>query len=136
MADPIIVQIENVSPVDRGTGAKTFPLVGSWAGAENLSVGVSAFEPGVAVPMHAHNVEEVVLVIEGQGECIMDGTVHQVQASDTSFIPAGIDHCFRNTGESMMRILWIYGSTNVTRTFAETGVTVPHLSDEDRIGGR
>jgi mannose-6-phosphate isomerase-like protein (cupin superfamily) len=136
MADPIIVKMEDITPVDRGAGAKTYPLIGSGAGAELLSVGVSAFEPGVAVPMHAHNVEEVVVVLEGAGECIVDGVSHPVKASDTTFIPSGRDHCFRNTGSSTMRILWIYGSTQVTRTFTETGVTVPHLSEADRIGGQ
>ena len=33
-----------------------------------------------------------------------------------------------------MSIMWVYGSTSVTRTFEETGLTVPHLSDEDIIG--
>lgn len=136
MADPLIVKMEEITPVDRGTGAKTYPLIGSGAGAELLSVGVSAFEPGVAVPMHAHNVEEVVVVLEGAGECIVDGVSHPVKTSDTTFIPSGRDHCFRNTGSSTMRILWIYGSTQVTRTFTETGVTVPHLSEADRIGGQ
>ena len=33
-----------------------------------------------------------------------------------------------NTGDSIMRILWVYGSTEVTRTFADTGETVEQFS--------
>ena len=33
-----------------------------------------------------------------------------------------------------MKILWVYGAKEVTRTFVETGITVPHLSPQDRIG--
>ena len=84
--------------------------------------------------MHSHNVEEMVIVLEGQGECEIDGIVRPVKLWDTTFIPKGIVHCFRNTGSGSMKIMWVYASTNVTRTFAETGVTVEHLSGEDLVG--
>jgi hypothetical protein len=35
-----------------------------------------------------------------------------------------------------MRILWVYGATHVTRTFADTGETVEHLSAGDKGGVR
>lgn len=33
-----------------------------------------------------------------------------------------------------MRILWVYGGTYVTRTIAETGETIEHLSAADLTG--
>ena len=47
---------------------------------------------------------------------------------DTTQIVPGEVHRFINTGDVPMRILWVYGSTEVTRTFTETGETVPQFS--------
>ena len=52
---------------------------------------------------------------------------------DTSFIPAEMPHRFLNIGEGPLKILWIYAAADVTRTFTETGETVPHLSTGDKV---
>lgn len=136
MADVKLLKFEDAERVDRGNGAITFPMVGKSDGAQAFSAGVTSFQPGVDVPMHSHNVEEMVIILEGAGECEIDGVVKPVKTWDTTYVPAGVVHCFRNTSAAQMSIMWVYGSTNVTRTFASTGETVPHLSDEDKIGGK
>ena len=52
---------------------------------------------------------------------------------DNSFIPANVPHRFYNIGDEPLTIFWIYGETNVTRTFTETGETVQHLSSGDKV---
>src|SRR3989442_441248 len=51
--------------------------------------------------------------------------------SAPAFIPEGRHHRFVNAGSGPMTILWVYNSTDVTRTFVATGETVPHLSPRD-----
>jgi quercetin dioxygenase-like cupin family protein len=121
-------------PVDRGNGALTYPLVSGADGTEAFTAGITAFQPGVGVPLHSHNAEEMVTVLEGEGECVIDGVRRPVNHFDTTLVPANVVHCFRNTGRQRMSIMWVYGSTSVTRTFADTGVTVQHLSPNDTIG--
>lgn len=109
-------------------------LVEPEIGAAHFIAGSSTFQPGVAVPLHSHNVEELVTVLEGTGECEIEGAVYPLKPFDTTFIPANVSHSFRNTGGAPLTILWVYGGTQVTRTFAATGRTVRHFSREDRVG--
>jgi len=136
MAEVKYLKFEDAERVDRGNGAITFPMVGKSDGAQAFSAGVTSFNPGVDVPLHSHNVEEMVIILEGEGECELDGEIKPVKTWDTTYVPPGVVHCFRNTGSAQMSIMWVYGSTNVKRTFASTGETVPHLSGADKIGGK
>ena len=128
-----IIRPDDQPQIDRGNGATSVPLFLKGTGATSFIAGISTFQPGVKVPLHSHNTDEMVTVLEGFGECEVDGKVTPVRAFDSSYILAGEVHCFRNLGDVPMKILWVYGSPDVTRTFAETGVTVPHLSEADRI---
>ena len=69
--------------------------------------------------------------MEGQGECEVDGVVTPLVPYDSTYIAAGKVHAFRNTGEAPMRILWIYSSMRVTRTFAGSDEEIEHLSGKD-----
>ena len=100
-------------------------------GSASLTMGISTFQPGSVIPLHSHNVEEAITILEGEAIAIIDGREYPVGAYDTTFVPPGVPHHFRNDSGGQMRFLWVYGGTHVTRTYAETGQTVEHLSAED-----
>lgn len=136
MALPRILRIKEITPIERGSNIQTYPLAGASTGAENLSNGVTCFPEGTSIPLHTHNVEETVTILEGEGICELPSGSHLVNSFDTSFIPPGVPHRFRNVGASVMKILWVYGGTQVTRTYTETGETVDQLGPDDRVDGR
>ena len=109
---------------DRGGGAFTTPLVSRRVGAMSFINGITEFGPGREVDFHSHNCEESVMVLEGDAILDIEGQEHLLHPFDTTWIPPNVVHRFRNAStDRAMKILWIYGSPDATRTIARTGAT-------------
>jgi HTH-type transcriptional repressor of puuD len=129
----LVLRPEQIDRFDRGNGVVTIPFVGRWNAAENrVTTGMTVFSPGTGIPLHSHNVEESVLVHEGEATAVIGDEEFDLVTGQATWVPAGIPHNFRNRGEGPMTIYWVYGGRDVTRTLSATGETFPHLSDADR----
>lgn len=128
---PAILRPHELPRVDRGGGARTTPLVSRRLGASQLLNGITEFAPGAAIAFHWHDCEESVMVIEGEAVFEMDGREIPLARLDTTWIPPGIPHRFRNpSATEALKILWIYASADATRTLAETGETRPIAAEQ------
>ncbi len=135
MTRATVAKLDDSPVYARGDGVETTLLIGSErCEAAVLTSGLTRFPPGKKVPFHFHNCDEQVTVLEGAALVEIEGEESvAVGPRDTTYVPAGKSHRFVNTGDGPLEILWIYTTDHVTRTFTETGETVGHLSEGDRV---
>jgi len=122
--EPKIFHPSEIPAVARGGGVKTIPLLTAKTGARSFINGVTTFPPNGSVPLHKHNCDESVLVLECNAVAEIAGDEHVLAEGDVTYIPEGVHHRFRNVSRTNdMKILWTYASIDADRTIIETGET-------------
>jgi quercetin dioxygenase-like cupin family protein len=110
--------------LERGRGIRTFNLVTRALGDGAFFNGITELDPGAEIPLHFHNCEESATVLEGVATVETPAGTISLAAPAGTWIPAGMPHRFVNASSSRMRVLWIYGGPEPTRTIVGTGVEV------------
>ncbi len=82
-------------------------LISRQDGAEHFAMRLFEVEPGGHTPLHTHPHEHGVFVVEGEGVLVCEAAEHGFRAEDVIFVPGGQEHCFKNTGQSLLRLLCI-----------------------------
>jgi len=99
----------NKLPVDvegaKGTAIRW--LISKEDGAENFALRMFELQPGGNTPLHTHPHEHEVFVLEGQGVFVYESKEYRFNAEYVIFVPGGREHQFRNTGDSVLRMLCI-----------------------------
>ncbi|GIX21322.1 MAG: hypothetical protein KatS3mg121_0105 [Gammaproteobacteria bacterium] len=78
----------------------------AWA-ADGFSCDLWVDPPGRVWADYVHDVDERVMVLEGDMEFEIEGVRHRPVPGETLLIPAGARHTVRNLGERTAR--WLYG---------------------------
>lgn len=89
-------------------------------GTQSVEAWKQSLAPGAATPPHFHECEEVIYVMEGDGEIAIEGKTMPFQANCTLIVPPRLVHQITNTGSEAMRLAaWL--SESPARVFLPSG---------------
>ena len=101
-------------------------------GATQCSAHENVLKPGVEVPAHRHAVEEVIVCLEGIGECVFHGQpAARYQAGSVIIIPPNTPHVLRNIGKTNLRQLCFFAGNPTHTQWAEPEGSVQDFSGND-----
>ena len=76
---------------------------------EHIVAGLTVFEPGESSACHNHpESEEVDIIVRGCGILVDGDEQIPFKAGDWMFIPTGVHHQHRNTGDEPLWLIWFY----------------------------
>ncbi len=69
---------------------------------------VMSIEPGEDIGMEVHDLDQILVFIEGEGEAVLDGETGAIGPGSLVIVPAGVEHNFTNTGTGPLKLFTIY----------------------------
>lgn len=76
---------------------------------EHIVAGLTIFEPGEASAWHNHpESEELDIMVRGSGTVVDDGEEVPFKEGDWIYIPKGVFHQHKNSGEEPLWLIWMY----------------------------
>ena len=88
-------------------------LISKEDGAENFAMRMFEIKPGGHTPLHEHPHEHEVFIVEGEGIFVCEGKEYEFGRDYVIFAPGGQEHQFKNTGESVLRMLCLIPASAV-----------------------
>jgi len=64
-------------------------------------------EPGGGMPLHTNSVEHEQFVLNGSARVVIGDEVFEVKKNDVVFIPAGVPHSYKTTGNEAFEFLCV-----------------------------
>lgn len=93
------VDVNAIGSIELVPGLIFRPVLG-----ERTMLNFVSFAPHTEAPMHAHEEEQIVLVIEGEFEFDIDGDVRTMRAGDVAVIPSWVRHGARTLDASCREV--------------------------------
>jgi quercetin dioxygenase-like cupin family protein len=101
-------EVKEEQPQMAGMQATIRWLIAAKEGAPNFAMRVIEIKrKGEKIPLHRHNYEHEVFIIEGQGNLLSSDGAKPVAYGDFAYIPAGEEHGFENTGHTRFRFICV-----------------------------
>ena len=97
--------VESKDAEGGSTKLKVQWLITKETGAENFAMRLFEMENGGNSPLHSHNWEHEIFILEGEGTVVGGQEEKKFKAGDAIFIPPNEKHQLRNSGEKPVKFL-------------------------------
>jgi len=77
-------------------------------GTTSSSMSLSLLGTGAGTPLHVHETDELIVVLNGELEMVIDSETYNVGASHTIIVPPNVPHKFTNIRECDVQILGFF----------------------------
>ena len=103
---------------ERGRVHPAFPI-NKFTGANDTAVVYFEVEPGEYLPTHTDSAEEILYIVEGEGEAHCGDERGHVRAGDLAVIPSMVPHGIANTGDETLKVVGFFSASTIVSTFVE-----------------
>jgi quercetin dioxygenase-like cupin family protein len=90
----LVVPTASVPIVDLMPGVQTHIVPGG-----DMTLSFASLDANTFAPIHSHSHEQMIVVLKGEVDSIVDGKAYHVQPGDVVPIPGGVPHGARTFGE-------------------------------------
>ena len=87
---------------------RKFDITAPGDGTTSSYLSYSAVGAGAGAPLHFHEAEELIVILEGTLEVRLGDDLHRVESNHTLVIPAHLPHAFTNVGPGEATILTFF----------------------------
>lgn len=102
-----------------GRHTKVFIGAQSPIQAKNFVMGYVELEPKGKVPLHAHEQEEVYVILEGEGKIRVGEEVSPIQSGEAVYLPPHTEHELVNDSEQLMKMMFTYSPAGIVSHWDE-----------------
>jgi len=100
----------------------TFKVSKSADGIDSISICTEEMMPGSAIPIHKHLYnDEIFFFHKGSGSFILDEKEFPVSEGSTAFVPKGVWHGLKNTGNELMILAFSFSPAGFEDFFKAIG---------------
>src|SRR5436853_3903410 len=95
-----------------------FPI-SAVTGAAETAVVYFEIDPGHKLATHTDSAEEILCILQGEGEAHVGDESGRVSAGDLAVVPAMAPHGIRNVGDTRLKVVGFFREATVDSTFPE-----------------
>ena len=103
-----IIDHNNIPETPWRPNYRKWDITQSDDGTTSSSMSLSVVGIGAGAPLHSHEADELIMIVEGTLEVRIDGETHKVGPDHTLVIPPNVPHAFTSVGPGDAKLITFF----------------------------